>query len=165
MVDSFEQSVAGDLSLPLPLKEQSPSVILEQIDTDSCAIGPTVNSVDSGTHGVNKKHGTYDNFLDLPFVKKPELGQASAVDVDFLQLHGCFELPSPAIMNEFIRLYFLYIHPIVPLQDEAEFWKSYLQPERNDKLSLLTLQAMSFAASAVSITFLIGKIHRQLSRR
>ena len=128
----------------------SPSALFEQQETDVHSQwfvpATSISSTDMCRDGTR----VYDNFLDLPFIKRPELGQLSTSDMAFLQSNGCFDLLSAAMMGEFIRLYFLYIHPIVPLLDEAQFWSAYLQEDSDDKLPLLTVQAMLFAASSVS---------------
>ncbi|GFP59015.1 cutinase transcription factor 1 beta [Trichoderma asperellum] len=42
----------------------------------------------------------YNSYDTLPFVATPELGHLSALDVRFMQLNGCFELPPMPILNE-----------------------------------------------------------------
>ncbi|KAH7124938.1 hypothetical protein B0J13DRAFT_646961 [Dactylonectria estremocensis] len=50
---------------------------------------------------------------ECPFIQLP----------DFLQ--GYLQLPPRLILDEFVRHYFLYVHPIVPLLDEGHFWDIY----------------------------------------
>jgi hypothetical protein len=96
----------------------------------------------------------YSNFETLPFIRPPDLLHVSALDIRFMQLNGCFDLPSMPILNEFIRIYFLHVHPIIPLLDEGEFWDSY-SCANEKRISLLVFQAIIFAACAVR-TFYFG---------
>ncbi|KAL6903299.1 fungal-specific transcription factor domain-containing protein [Trichoderma evansii] len=89
----------------------------------------------------------YNSYDTLPFVATPELGHLSALDVRFMQLNGCFDLPPMPILNELVRMYFLHTHPIVPLLDEGDFWDSF-SCSNGEKISLLLFQAMVFAACA-----------------
>lgn len=91
----------------------------------------------------------YSSHDTLPFIRSPELGHVSALDIRFMQLNGCFDLPPMPILNEFIRIYFLHVHPIMPLLDEGDFWESF-SCTNGEKISLLVFQAMVFAACAVS---------------
>ncbi|KAL7934739.1 fungal-specific transcription factor domain-containing protein [Trichoderma chlorosporum] len=92
----------------------------------------------------NIGHNSHDT---LPFIRTPELGHLSALDIRFMQLNGCFDLPPMPILNEFVRMYFLHVHPIVPLIEEGEFWESF-SCTNGEKISLLVFQAMIFAACA-----------------
>lgn len=91
----------------------------------------------------------YNSYDSLPFIATPELGHLSALDVRFMQLNGCFDLPPMPILNELVRMYFLHTHPIVPLLDEGDFWDSF-SCSNGEKIPLLLFQAMVFAACAVS---------------
>ncbi|KAK5988240.1 Cutinase transcription factor 1 beta-like protein [Cladobotryum mycophilum] len=85
------------------------------------------------------------SYETLPFIKHPTLGHVESLDLRFMQLNGCFDLPPMSILNELIKIYFLHVHPIVPLLNEGDFWDSYhgLIP---DQVPLLVLQSMIFAA-------------------
>ncbi|KAL7947615.1 fungal-specific transcription factor domain-containing protein [Trichoderma barbatum] len=125
----------------------------------------TANAISSVHNGSQTKGrlNTYNEFTDstplcinnigysshdtLPFIRAPELGHLSALDIRFMQLNGCFDLPPMPILNEFVRMYFLHVHPIVPLIEEGEFWGSF-SCTSGEKISLLVFQAMIFAACA-----------------
>lgn len=92
----------------------------------------------------------YNSYGTLPFIATPDLGHLSPLDVRFMQLNGCFELPPMPILNELVRMYFLHTHPTVPLLDEGDFWDSF-SCSNGEKISLLLFQAMVFAACAVSL--------------
>lgn len=69
-------------------------------------------------------------------------------DLGFLEAQGCFRLPTESVLDEFIRLYFLHVHPMLPLLHEGEFWDAY---ESGNERSPLLLQAMMFASCTVSL--------------
>ncbi|PTB72617.1 N-terminal binuclear Zn cluster-containing/DNA binding domain-containing protein [Trichoderma longibrachiatum ATCC 18648] len=94
----------------------------------------------------------YSNVETLPFIRSPDLSHISALDIRFMQLNGCFNLPRMPILNEFVRIYFLHVHPIIPLFDEGEFWDSY-SCTNEQKMSLLVFQAIIFAACAILYDF------------
>ncbi|KAF4493700.1 fungal specific transcription factor domain containing protein [Fusarium agapanthi] len=69
-------------------------------------------------------------------------------DYQFLELKGCFSLPIHSILDEFLRHYFLHLHPMLPILDEGVFWDCYSQdastgPDKA-KISLLLFQAILF---------------------
>ncbi|KAL2869751.1 fungal specific transcription factor domain-containing protein [Aspergillus lucknowensis] len=68
----------------------------------------------------------------------------------------CFSVPDTQALHEFVRSYFLHVHPGFPVLDEAAFWGSYTQSHFGfSKVSLFVLQALLFASSPyVSLTTL-----------
>ncbi|KAJ0421306.1 hypothetical protein BJY00DRAFT_312219 [Aspergillus carlsbadensis] len=87
-----------------------------------------------------------------PFLKLPGLSEVPQEDIQYLNLKGCFWVPSGGTLDEFVRKYFLYVHPCLPVINEAEFWQMYYRQSgvgaEESGLSLFTFQAMLFAASA-----------------
>lgn len=75
-------------------------------------------------------------------------------DVSYLELQGCLRVPKKTILDEYVKQYFLHVHPIMPLVNEGSFWEIYgstpVEDSRSEKVSLLVFQAMLFAACAVS---------------
>ncbi|KAL5342223.1 fungal-specific transcription factor domain-containing protein [Aspergillus crustosus] len=89
---------------------------------------------------------SYYEFLELKLLSK-----LSPADVSYLDSKGCFRVPTSPYLDEYLREYFVHVHPCMPVVDEAEFWSRYENKSGgNDgtKVSLLLLQAMLFAASA-----------------
>ncbi|KAL4808628.1 hypothetical protein BDV18DRAFT_167664 [Aspergillus unguis] len=82
----------------------------------------------------------------VPFASYPSLElRATALDRDdlaFLSAKGCLSVPDE--LDEFIRQYFLQVHPSTPMIDEADFWRIYQGEE--GKISLFLFQAVVFAA-------------------
>lgn len=78
--------------------------------------------------------------------------QARRGDLIFLESRGCFQVPSEHILIQLLELYFLHVHPMLPILREADFWEA-LEAEGSGvtgEHSDLLIQAMLFAASPVS---------------
>jgi hypothetical protein len=89
----------------------------------------------------------YHHFLELN-----GLAKLPAMDVEYLQSKGCFQVPVGQHLDAFIHEYFLHVHPYLPVVDESQFWAAYKQEDGRhpgSKVSLLLFQAMIFAASVV----------------
>jgi hypothetical protein len=86
------------------------------------------------------------------FLKLDKLSNIPPEDVRFLETKGCLHVPSGDYLEQFVRQYFLHVHPCMPILDEAEFWELY-SGDGNESgtsgISLLVFQAMLFAASTV----------------
>lgn len=88
------------------------------------------------------------NFLELDSITKlpPE-------DVTFLEMKGCLHIPEKSSLDKFVRQYFLHIHPLLPVVNEAEFWAMFNHGFSNGALgtmSLFVFQAMLSASCVVS---------------
>ena len=58
-------------------------------------------------------------------------------------------------MDEFMKQYFLFVHPFMPLLDEGDFWNVYQSQENANSTargdySLFVIQAMLFMSCPVS---------------
>jgi hypothetical protein len=101
--------------------------------------------------GFGSRGGSRLPFSLYSFLKRPALKHLQPSDVEVLDAHGCFHVPGGHFMDIWIRHYFLYVHPCLPLFDEARFWKMYRHPEEfEDHFSLLLFQSMIFSATSVS---------------
>lgn len=87
-----------------------------------------------------------------PFLEMENLPALRPEVTRFLEMSHSFHVPAPAVLDEFVRKYFLYVHPNVPMLDEGDFWEAYGQrnQRQNHRVPLLVFQAMIFAASSVS---------------
>ncbi|KAG4261452.1 hypothetical protein FPRO03_11469 [Fusarium proliferatum] len=84
---------------------------------------------------------SYYSFLDL------DISGLLPDDINYLEAQGCFRVPTPEALDEFVQEYFLHVHPALPLLDEAWFWAIYSRPARGrSNLSLFVFQAMLFTA-------------------
>ncbi|KAI8658156.1 Zn(2)-C6 fungal-type domain-containing protein [Fusarium keratoplasticum] len=67
-----------------------------------------------------------------------------------LESQGCYRIPSAPVLKTFMHHYFLYVHPMLPVLNEGDFWDLHF-PEiqttsKTRQPSILLLQAMLFAA-------------------
>ncbi|VUC26258.1 unnamed protein product [Clonostachys rosea] len=85
------------------------------------------------------------------YLQVADLQHLSPSQIHNLELEGCFQVPSQSVLDEFVRQYFLYVHPCLPLVNERTFWSIYSkagngQP-KTSFLSLALFQSMLFAAT------------------
>lgn len=70
-------------------------------------------------------------------------------DLAYLAAKRCLCVPDKTLIEDFLRGYFLHIHPYLPILDEGEVWDLYrLQDEHGDtrRISLLLFQTVLFAS-------------------
>jgi hypothetical protein len=46
------------------------------------------------------------------FIVAPELRRIPPQDLHFLELQGCLLVPAQPLLDEFVREYFLHVHPV-----------------------------------------------------
>lgn len=80
-------------------------------------------------------------------------------DIAYLEYQKCLHIPSGSFLEALISHYFLYVHPCLPIINEADFWKMFRHSEYSDpSFSLLVFQAMLFVASSVSLARRLQKL-------
>ncbi|EPS40651.1 hypothetical protein H072_5429 [Dactylellina haptotyla CBS 200.50] len=93
---------------------------------------------------------------DLPSYIKPTPTRIAPDDVDYLVRKGATSIPLEPFRQELVDCYFSYVHPFMPLIEEADWrktttrsWEGF-NPTRHkdDRISLLLFQAVLFAGSA-----------------
>ncbi|KAL4865000.1 hypothetical protein BDV12DRAFT_211283 [Aspergillus spectabilis] len=87
------------------------------------------------------------SFTHYPFLELRGLTTLDREDLAFLSAKGCLSVPEELVLDEFVRQYFLHVHPSSPVIDEAEFWRVYRSPGSGKKISLFVFQAIMFAGS------------------
>ncbi|KAF3764618.1 hypothetical protein M406DRAFT_259208, partial [Cryphonectria parasitica EP155] len=96
------------------------------------------------------RFGSDVTYSYYPFLEVNNLPSILPQDVSYLEMQGCLRVPAKPILDDFVKQYYLHVHPIMPLVDEGIFWEMYgSQPgaiSPKERLSLLVLQAMLFAA-------------------
>lgn len=98
-------------------------------------------------------HVNYTRYRFLHFKGATTLGRD---DVAFLSSKGALAVPERGLMNEFIRQYFLQIHPSIPVLDEAQVWEIYEQRDMEThagQISLYLFQALLFASCPVGVLY------------
>lgn len=101
----------------------------------------------AATHGIRAPEYMVEVSLDRYYRRlQPR-------DISHLKSQGCFRLPATPILAEFLRHYFMHIHPMLPILREGDFWNTgYADATSNQSqdVPLLLLQAMLFASCSVS---------------
>ncbi|KAL4943488.1 hypothetical protein BDV06DRAFT_221148 [Aspergillus oleicola] len=70
-------------------------------------------------------------------------------NLTFVKSQMALRVPIQEVLDVFTKHYFLYVHPCLPVIDEAVFWRKYRSVNaRAGKISTLLFQAMLFAASS-----------------
>ncbi|KAH6983890.1 hypothetical protein EDB80DRAFT_591846 [Ilyonectria destructans] len=84
-------------------------------------------------------------------------------DVQMLAQQGCFTIPDQQALGQFFRQYFLHIHPLLPIIDEARFWEMHQQVTTVENIlsgqfSLLLLYGILYVSSSYMSTDLIERL-------
>ncbi|KAL5003475.1 fungal-specific transcription factor domain-containing protein [Aspergillus recurvatus] len=70
------------------------------------------------------------------------------VNLTFVKSQMALKVPIQEVLDVFVKHYFLYVHPFLPMVDEAAFWTKYRSSDASaGKISTLLFQTMLFAAS------------------
>ncbi|KAL5622356.1 hypothetical protein FOBRF1_001606 [Fusarium oxysporum] len=109
----------------------------------------------AGANDIDQAQSTHES-TGTPLVltgdcwDRVEIDHNTVHDAASLSSEGCFDIPVEPVMRRFISHYFLYVHPLLPMLDEGDFWdlQSDSNPAnyRNNCPDILLLQAMLFAA-------------------
>lgn len=98
----------------------------------------------------------FDDDVLVPFyyhsyLERADIGHLSPIQISLLERQGCLKVPSGSVLHEFLRQYFLYVQPCLPILNEANFWSIYsgqaVDGSSKIGISLALFQAMLFAAS------------------
>ncbi|KAH8675040.1 fungal-specific transcription factor domain-containing protein [Ilyonectria robusta] len=91
----------------------------------------------------------YITALYYPFISMGAIPSILPQDLQFLESQCCIHVPTRPIMDELMRQYFLHLHPMLPIINEASFWNIYSSDTGeyalDDRIPLIVLQAMLFA--------------------
>ncbi|KAJ5824739.1 Transcription factor [Penicillium robsamsonii] len=97
-------------------------------------------------------------YTEYPFVESQQLLSLPSEDIALLTSKDCLSLPPSDVIDEFFEQYFKHMHPLIPVLDEAEFWRIYRNNQSaSPKISLFVLQSLLCA----SCPFVPLKILRQ----
>lgn len=101
------------------------------------------------------RFGADITYTYYPFIEVNNLSAIPPQDVNYLELQGCLRVPIRTILDEFVKQFFLHVHPIMPLLNEGDFWEMYASQSQgthvSTRLSLLMVQAMMFSVCGVSL--------------
>ncbi|KAF5594072.1 cutinase transcription factor 1 beta [Fusarium pseudoanthophilum] len=113
-------------------------------DLGSCGAPGSTITRQSATPNT-RSHITYSYY---PFLTV-DMSGLEPDDVYYLESRNCLSVPTPDALDDFIREYFLHVHPGLPLLDEAQFWAVYSgdkEPCGGPTISLFLFQAILFAS-------------------
>ncbi|KAF5681399.1 cutinase transcription factor 1 beta [Fusarium denticulatum] len=127
-------------------KEKQQSIIPGQRHQDLGSCGAPDSTISRQIATPNtRSHITYSYY---PFLTV-DMSGLEPDDVYYLESRNCLSVPTPDALDDFIREYFLHVHPGLPLLDEAQFWAVYSgdkEPRGEPTISLFLFQAMLFVS-------------------
>lgn len=93
-------------------------------------------------------------FAYYPFLCINNLSSLNTDDVNYLESQGCFRVPENSCLDDLLRAFFRYAHPILPVVNEAEFWSVYdpltsTYGDKPNRVPVILLSAMLFVACKV----------------
>lgn len=95
------------------------------------------------------RFGADITYTYYPFIEVNNLSAIPPQDVNYLDLQGCLRVPTKTILDEFVKQFFLHVHPIMPLLNEGDFWEMYASQSQgthvSTRISLLKIHAMLFS--------------------
>jgi hypothetical protein len=84
------------------------------------------------------------------FLERPVLDELNPGERSVFETQECLHFPKKTELGVFFHHYFLYVHPLLPVLDEASFWTAYQRPvQGSPRLPVLLVRAMLFSASCV----------------
>ena len=133
------------------------------LDVDSCMFpkDPAISPRRKGLHELNRALSNvpidYNYpapncdvlFSHYPYLRAPRFRGLQPADQAFLKSQKSLHVPERLMLETVMSRYFLYVHPCLPIINEAEFWPMLHQEATGKSFSLLVFQAMMFAACSV----------------
>jgi hypothetical protein len=159
-IEKLETSEAETVTKPLPAHqevEDSPTALIDEyLGTPKLAKArPRQSPSHDHTHIQPEI-----TFAQYPFLCINNLSSLHTDDIKYLESQGCFRVPGSNCLDDLVRAFFRYAHPILPVINEAEFWSIYDPLTSGGKASrvpVILLSAMLFVACKVSPTNGRGK--------
>ncbi|CAH0056169.1 unnamed protein product [Clonostachys solani] len=90
------------------------------------------------------------SYTRYSFIILNNLRNLGPEDVAYLASQDCLVIPTGETLDHFLEIYFLHVHPLLPMINEGNFWKLYCHGpcDETDKIPLVLFQAILFAASS-----------------
>lgn len=144
--------------LPAPKQDEDAATVL----TEECLGAPKL------AEARPRQSPSYDHtqarpeitFAYYPFLCINNLNSLRTDDINYLESQGCLRVPESSCLDDLVRAFFRYAHPILPVVNEAEFWSIYdplTSGSRASRIPVILLSAMLFVACKVSPTIYTGK--------
>ncbi|KAI6757066.1 hypothetical protein HG530_011664 [Fusarium avenaceum] len=133
--------------LPAPKQDEDAATVL----TEECLGTPKLAEVrprqsPSYEHTQARPEIT---FAYYPFLCINNLSSLRTDDINYLESQGCLRVPESSCLDDLVRAFFRYAHPILPVVNEAEFWSIYdplTSGSRASQIPVILLSAMLFVA-------------------
>ncbi|KAI8714017.1 Fungal-trans domain-containing protein [Fusarium sp. LHS14.1] len=137
----------GELFHSWSIHSNDQSTKLSSNQSHSESDGPTSFGTDMNREAVEP---TAPLFTDTGCWEQAQSTETPSKDELSLHSHGCYKIPSAPFLKIFIDHYFLYVHPMLPVLNEGDFWELHFsQAQTNSHThypSILLLQSILFAA-------------------
>ncbi|KAF4471991.1 c6 zinc finger domain containing [Fusarium albosuccineum] len=145
-------TVQNDLVVESSL-QSSTTNDLEYDDAPHVAMNCMFQENDIYKSSYQERHIPFVLYSCYRFVEAGSLWQLSTEEAMFLEQRGCFHLPARPALDDFVKQYFLNIHPLLPILDEGEFWTLYACKSRSTPpcppVPLMVFQAMLFVSCSL----------------
>ncbi|KAJ3456118.1 hypothetical protein MRS44_016141 [Fusarium solani] len=100
--------------------------------------------------------------IHYPFIDPGAVWRLSPGEMTLLEKRRCFQVPAEPVLAEFIQNYFMYMHPFLPLVDEASFWELYSSPPSTfldkPRFSLFVVHTLLFISSPFVATSTLNSL-------
>ncbi|KAF4950235.1 hypothetical protein FGADI_8323 [Fusarium gaditjirri] len=147
-----------DLNTRMPFDEMMITLVPEYDQKSTSCSGDGIfsfNPVINEHYPHVCSFGVYVPYSSPPFLTQDNIGNLDSTEINFLEMQGCLRIPSQSKLQEFLRQYFLHVHPLLPILEESiysKFFESDMSASSNEtKLSLFTLQSILFVSCGVRI--------------
>ncbi|KAG5753537.1 hypothetical protein H9Q72_007686 [Fusarium xylarioides] len=143
-----------DTAVPIDNHSEPSNYPSTQSSEDQAQIGGDLQppAIVIDTDQDNSTYGSTDTPLVLTSDcwDRVQINHETIQDAVCLDSEGCFDIPTEPITRRLISHYFLYVHPLLPVLNEADFWDLQSDTDhvtyRSNCPNILLLQAMLFAA-------------------
>ncbi|KAJ6284835.1 hypothetical protein J3E71DRAFT_389933 [Bipolaris maydis] len=118
---------------------------------------PIFEATSSTTTSWMHRRGNFVHFSSYQCIEVFDLTRVEPFAALLLEEYGCFYVPAKPILYEFIRQYFLHIHPVLPVMDEVKFLDMFhtntvIRPCQ-EQVPLFLFHAILFLASSVGLIY------------
>ncbi|KAK6859768.1 fungal specific transcription factor domain-containing protein [Apiospora arundinis] len=149
--DIGQTAVPGfEPNIPTPDRTHAPHTGVDRNQPDMSGISSLFPSTNAQWAENGQRPSSTDiTYSYYPFLSINNLHNLLPQDVNYLESQGCLRVPTPEILDEFVRQYFLHVHPLMPVINEGDFWEMYGQfgfGGSGERMSLLVFQSMLFVA-------------------
>ncbi|ENI00588.1 hypothetical protein COCC4DRAFT_205615 [Bipolaris maydis ATCC 48331] len=149
---SYQASRGVETTSPSSDATRAGGLLLENNGTQ-----PIFEAASSTTTSWMHRRGNFVHFSSYQCIEVFDLTRVEPFAALLLEEYGCFYVPAKPILYEFIRQYFLHIHPVLPVMDEVKFLDMFhtntvIRPCQ-EQVPLFLFHAILFLASSVGLIY------------